>query len=206
MGKVKHLKEVMNFLEKSLVVSSRDIALIVKNRNYAYLLARNLIKRGIIKRIVKGFYSLHEDPVITVFCFKPSYIGLQEALSLHNLWEQETSTIIITAKRIRPGVRKVFGSNVILHRLSPKYLFGYELMEYGNFHIPVSDIEKTLIDLVYFNEVLDKKVLTRIKKKIDRKKLEKYLKPYSKKFKKKVNSLVNNHRLKSVAFNKQSIH
>lgn len=187
---MKHMKEVMDFLKRSLVVSSRDIALIVKNKNYAYLLARNLIKRGVMKRIVKGFYSLHEDPVIAVFCFKPSYIGLQEALSLHNLWEQETSTVVITAKRVRPGVRKVFGSNVILHRLSPKYLFGYELMEYGNFHIPVSDIEKTLIDLIYFNEVPDKKVLTRIKKKIDHKKLEKYLKPYSEKFKKKVNFLL----------------
>jgi predicted transcriptional regulator of viral defense system len=191
MGKMKHMKEVMDFLKKSLVVSSRDIALIVKNRNYAYLLARNLIKRGVIKRIVKGFYSLYDDPVITVFCFKPCYIGLQEALSLHNLWEQETSTVVITAKRVRPGVRKIFDSNVILHRLNPKYLFGYELMKYEDFHIPVSDIEKTLIDLIYFNEIPDKRVLRKIKKKIDRKKLEKYLKPYSKKFKEKVNSFLN---------------
>jgi predicted transcriptional regulator of viral defense system len=190
MGRVKHLKKVMDFLKKSPIVSSRDIVLIVKNRNYAYLLSTNLIKKQVVKRIVKGFYSCHEDPIVTVFCFKPSYIGLQEALSFHDLWEQETSTVVITTKRVRPGLRKVFDSNVILHRINPKYLFGYELINYENFHIPVSDIEKTLIDLVYFNEIPDNEVLRRINKRIDHKKLQKYLKPYPEKFKKKVLKLI----------------
>lgn len=180
MGKEKYLKNILEFFEKTPVVSSRDITMMVKKskNGYAHLLVHNLIKSGKIRKIVKGFYTIHEDPIVSVFCFKPSYIGLQDALSLHNIWDQETNVSIITSRKVRTGVRKMLGSNVLLHNIKSKYVFGFQLMKYGDLFVPVSDLEKTLIDFVYFRESLDREVLKRIKRRIDTEKLKSYLKYY----------------------------
>ncbi|MEM5836389.1 MAG: hypothetical protein QW058_01350, partial [Candidatus Aenigmatarchaeota archaeon] len=117
-------------------------------------------------------------------------IGLQEALSIHNLWEQETNVVIVSTRKIRTGVRKVFNSNVILHRIDEKYFFGYDYINYEKFFVPVSDIEKTLIDLVYFNEIPSKDVLVEIKKKLNKDKLNTYLKKFQPKFRERVINLI----------------
>ncbi len=67
-------------------------------------------------------------------------------MSFHNLWEQETCPVIITTREVRTGIRKVFSSNVLLRRISKKYLFNYDYYKYGDFVLPVSDIEKIFID------------------------------------------------------------
>ena len=48
-------------------------------------------------------------------------------------------------------------------------------------YLPYSDVEKTLIDMLYFRENISKDVLNCILKKIDTKKLGDYLKRYPKK-------------------------
>jgi len=190
MGKEKYLNEVMEFFKKTPVVSTRDIRLIInKNitrKNYTHLLVHNLIKSGRVKKVVKGFYTIHDDSTVAVFCFKPAYIGLQDALSLHNLWDQESNAVIITAKKVRSGVRRILDSNVVVHRINPRYFFGSELIKYGNFYVSVSDVEKTLIDFVYFKEPLDKEVLKEIKRRVEKEKINKYLKHYPKRIKKNV--------------------
>jgi len=189
MGKVKHMTAVLEFFQKTPIVSSKDMKLFVKKTGYSHLMAANLIKNGKIKRIVKGFYTTHEDPSLSVFCFRPAYIGMQEALSIHEVWEQETGTVIITAKKVKHSLIKVFGNNVVLHRIKPKYMFGFDIVKYGDFFIPVSDLEKTFIDMVYFNEIPDKETLKRIKRKINGKKLMEYLRKYHWKIKKRVMSI-----------------
>lgn len=190
MGRIKHLNKVRDLFKKTPVVSARDIRLIVKNDDYTYLLIRNLIKRGEINRIKKGYYSLYDDPMVSVFCYKPGYIGLQNALSIHNLWEQETNVVIVTAKKVRSGTREIFGNNVVIHSIRPELLFGYDLIRYGDFHIPVSDIEKTFLDLLYFNRLPDDKILGNIRNRIDTKKINNYLKVYPEKFNKRVRKLI----------------
>ena len=190
MGKVIYLNRVKEFIKNTPVFRVKDIEILVGNRNYAHLILHKLARKEEIKRIVKGWYSLYDDPIFSVFCFKPAYLGLQEALSLHNLWEQETNVVIITTRKVRVGVREVFDNNVILRRIEPKYFFGFELINYNNFFIPVSDIEKTLIDFVYFNEVLTKETLKEILKKIDWKKLSEYLQKYPKRIKERVEKLL----------------
>jgi hypothetical protein len=54
--------------------------------------------------------------------------------------------------------------------------FGFEMIKYFDHWIPVSDVEKTFIDFVYFKEPLQEEVLAEIRKRIDRKKLDGYLK------------------------------
>lgn len=189
MGKIIHINKIREFIKSVPVFRVRDIELLVGNRNYTHLILHKLTKKGEIKRVAKGWYSLYDDPIVSVFCFKPAYIGLQEALSLHNLWEQETNVVIITTKKVRVGIRELLGNNVILRTIEPKYFFGFDLIKYESLFVPVSDIEKTLIDFVYFKESLARETLREIIKRMNKQKLIEYLKKYPSKFKQKVRKL-----------------
>ncbi|MEM5773231.1 MAG: hypothetical protein QXL86_03365 [Candidatus Aenigmatarchaeota archaeon] len=190
MGKIIYLNKLREFFKTTPVFRAKDVEVLIKNKKYSHLILFKLSKKDEIKRVVKGWYSLYDDPIISVFCFRPAYIGLQEALSIHNLWEQETNVVIVSTRKIRTGVRKVFNSNVILHRIDEKYFFGYDYINYEKFFVPVSDIEKTLIDLVYFNEIPSKDVLVEIKKKLNKDKLNTYLKKFQPKFRERVINLI----------------
>ncbi|MBI4015826.1 MAG: hypothetical protein HY362_03870 [Candidatus Aenigmarchaeota archaeon] len=190
MGRIKYIKQIREFLKKTPVATLGDINIDVRNKNYSYLLVNNMIKRGELNRIKKGFYSLQDDPTLAVFCYRPAYLGLNEALSIHNLWEQETVTIIVTAQKVKHRKVMVFENKVFLHRIKPKYLFGFEMIKQGDFYFPVSDIEKTLIDFVYFNQYLDKETIREFRKRIDREKLNDYLKSYPAILRKRVLALL----------------
>jgi predicted transcriptional regulator of viral defense system len=190
MGKTKYLSDVEILFKKSPVVNSRSIERIVKNKKnikgYTKQLIRNLILKNKIKVLTKGYYTAHDEPSLAVFCFGPAYLGLQDSLSIHNLWEQETVPIIITTRKVRQGIRKVLGSNVLIRRIEKKYFLGFEYLQQGNFYMPYSDVEKTLIDMIYFRQKFNEETIKCITEKIDSKKLKSYLKNYPEKFRKKV--------------------
>lgn len=149
-----------------------------------------MVKKKEVYRLTRGFYSLHNDPTLAVFCFKPAYLGLQEALSIHNLWEQETNTVILTTKTVREGIRNIAGNKVILKRLPKKLFFGVEYKQYGDFYLPVSDIEKTLLDLIYFQQPIDKELVQKFKENINLKKLKQDLSHYDQKTKDKIKQII----------------
>ena len=196
MGKVKYIKDIRKFFKKNSVVNINSLKNFIqkKDKKYIYLLINNLLKNYKIKKITKGYYSVYKDPFLLVLCFKPSYLGLQDALSFHNLWEQETNPVVITSCNVRVGLRKVFGMNAIVRRIKSKYLFGFEYYKYAledrEIYIPYSDIEKTFIDMVYFKQPIDDETLLEFKKKISKKKLKEYLKRYPKRFSKRVVDLL----------------
>lgn len=192
MGKEKYLTKINELFARSLVVYNSSIQKYVKNRQYCKQLVHALLKKGKIKRLSKGCYTIHDVPQLVVFCFKPAYFGLQDALSQHNLWEQETIPVIITTKKTRTGIRNILGLNVLVRRIDKKLFFGHEYVKQGEFYFPYSDIEKTLIDMVYFKENLDTAVVKNIVRKIDKKKLEKYLKSYNALLRQKLTKIVTN--------------
>ncbi|MEM2965008.1 MAG: hypothetical protein QW172_05175 [Candidatus Bathyarchaeia archaeon] len=182
--KGKHIDMVREYLKKTPIANMSSISTLLPNRNYAYILMNHLLKKREIHRLTRGYYTVYEEPSLIVYCLKPAYIGLQDAMSFHNLWEQETNPIVVTVRKVRTGVRRVLGQNVWVRRISPKYLFGYDYITSGEFILPVSDVEKTLIDIIYFGD-MNESVMKRFAGKIDRKKLEGYLKKYEDNFRKK---------------------
>ncbi len=192
MGKIKYIKDIRKFFKENPVIDINSIKTFIKKKDkkYVYLLISNLLKNGEIRRITKGYYSTYDDPALIVSCFKPCYLGLQNALSFHNLWEQETNPVVITSCNIREGLRKVFGKNVIVKRINPKYMFGFEYSKYAledrDIYLPYSDVEKTFIDMVYFRQPIDDENIASFREKISRKKLREYLKRYPLRFQKKV--------------------
>ncbi len=195
MGKEKYINQIDELFKKSPVVIYKSIERIIKNKKdvkqYTKQLIRNLILKGKIKKLTKGHYTLLNDNSLSVFCFKPAYLGLQDALSLHNLWEQETIPIIITSNKVRQGIRKIMNGNVLIRRMNKRYLFGFNYYQQGNLYMPYSDIEKTFIDLIYFKERINKETLNNIKKKINKKKLNSYLGLYPKRIRKSANKILN---------------
>jgi predicted transcriptional regulator of viral defense system len=200
MGKEKYQNQIEKLFNKSPVVSFSSVERIVKEKKnvkqYSKQLIRNLLLKGKIKRIAKGCYSIHNDPLLNVFCFQPAYLGLQDSLSFHGLWEQETIPIVITTEKIRPGLRKTSLGNILIRRIDKKYFFGAEYQKQGDFYAPYSDIEKTFIDMIYFDEKFSDDVLSNIIKAIDKKNLEGYLKKYPERFRNKVKVVLNGKSLK----------
>ena len=194
MGKEKYIQSVEELFKKSYVVDSASISRLIRSRRkvkqYPKQFIRNLILKGKIKKLVDGYYTIHEDPSLAVLCLKPAYLGLQDALSFHELWEQETIPVIITARKVRQGLRRVLGMNVLIRRIDKKYMFGSEYLKNGEFYLPYSDVEKTFIDMIYFRQSLSEESLKNIKKRINVKKLNSYLKNYPKRFRNRVFGLV----------------
>ena len=195
MGKQKYQEKIMNLFEKSPVVDFKSVERIINEKHgvkqYAKQVVKNLIKQGKINRLGKGVYTKHNESSLAVFLFRCAYLGLQDALSFHNLWEQETIPIIITKDMARTGIRKILGSNVMIRRIDKKYFFGFEYHREGNFVLLYSDIEKTIIDLVYFNQNISEEALKNIKRNINKRKLNKYLNKYPLRFQKRVMEIIN---------------
>lgn len=194
MGKQIHLEKIERLFDKSPVVDFKSIERIIgvsKKSSYAKLLIYNLIKSGRIKKIGKGVYTKHSESSLAVFAFKPSYLGLQSALSFYGIWEQETIPIILTTKKVRVGLRSVMNSNILLRNIDKKHFFGFELQKENGFYLPYSDLEKTLIDMVVFNQKISKEVIFEIRKKINRDRLNEYLKRYGKNIRNRVLEISN---------------
>lgn len=142
---------------------------------YLDVFLHNLTKRNKIHRISRGIYTFHDDSGVVGFAFRPFYYGLQDAMSLHNIWEQETNPVVITPRKVASGLRQFEGANYVVRRINRKMFFGYELMKYGDLWIPVSDVEKTLMDIVYFEQNIPEDALKAFKRKINKEKLLSYL-------------------------------
>lgn len=114
---------------------------------------------------------------------KNYYFGLESAIKLNNLThEYFTIDYIINDKIKRPKPIDILGHKTKFLKIKPK------LMKFGikKEKIPYSDIEKTILDIVYFG-IYNKKPIAYLKNKIidylsksNKKKLNKYLKYYPK--------------------------
>lgn len=169
---MKYLKSVREKFEKRPAFRSRDLRVFLKPKGisggYLKQLVHNLVKNGEVHRLSRGTYTFQDDTQVIGQAYQPCYHGLQEALSIHGLWEQETNPVIITTRKVRTGLRQFLGSNYLVRRIGRKMFFGFGTVKYGGRWIPVSNVEKTLIDFAYYNEPLDaatrKEILNRIRK------------------------------------------
>ncbi len=81
----------------------------------------------------------------------------------------------MTNRNVREGVRTFNGRNYRVKRIDSNGMFGYSMVRQGNFWVPVSDVEKTAIDIVRFYGHITEDEFTAILAVLDRKKLREYL-------------------------------
>ena len=61
MGKIKYIVKIRQFFRDSPVVDISSLKRFIakKDKDYIYLIINNLLKKGEIKRITKGYYTIH---------------------------------------------------------------------------------------------------------------------------------------------------
>ncbi len=177
MSKIIYTRELEARLGSQPTFSIQDAGRLFPKTSRAYLalMLHNLWKKNRIFRISRGIYSFHDDTTAAGFAFSPFYYGLQNALSIHGLWEQETNPVILTPRRVRTGLRVFAGANYLVRHMGRPLFFGFDMMQYSGLWVPVSDVEKTFIDLVHFRQPVSDELLAEFRGRLDKKKMEKYI-------------------------------
>lgn len=207
---MKYIKYVRTRFSKPdfLVFKVSDLKLALKSQGikkpYLYLMLHNLLKKNEVKRITKGIYTFHDDVCVAGFAFSPFYYGMENAFNIRGISGQGANFTIMTIRNVRQGLRTFDKRNYIIKQIDKKYFFGYDLIRYGIFWIPVSNIEKALIDIIYFNKSIRPDLLLDVIPILDYSKLKEYLKKYNLNFRKKVLGLVSNKLLKKVYKHKKT--
>jgi predicted transcriptional regulator of viral defense system len=165
--------------------------------DYLYLMVHNLEKRGEIKRITRGIYTFHNDVSVIGFAFLPFYYGFENALTIRGISLQGTNPIVVTPRNVRQGVRVFKGRNYLVKRIPSNLFFGYDLLKRGSFWIPVSNLEKTIIDMMYFDNYIRDELWSGILKELDMKRLREYLKRYKKRFRDEMLKTISEERRRS---------
>ncbi|MDE1869069.1 MAG: type IV toxin-antitoxin system AbiEi family antitoxin domain-containing protein [Candidatus Micrarchaeota archaeon] len=181
---MRYMEELVGTFSKDEhpIFTSKDAALALKGRgissDYLNLMLHNLAKTGRITRITKGAYTFHDDAAVVGFAFQPFYYGLESALWLRGISGQGANFIVMTPRNVRAGIRDFKGRNYRVQKIHVGMMFGYGLVRYGRFWLPVSDLEKTVIDMACLGYHINDELLPVIRKRIDRKKLEGYTKRF----------------------------
>lgn len=191
---MKYVKLFLEEFKKTPIFTAIDIEkfLVSKGstKNYSKIFIKLMVVGGRAYKVSKGFYTLYNNSEVAGFPYSPFYYGLSFALTKHGLWKQQANPYVITTKNVRRGVRRVLGSNITVSKISKDMFFGYRYVKGANFYYPVSDVEKTFIDLVYFRYGVDDQVYENIAKKVDKKKMLLYLKACAPRVKKGVNRIM----------------
>lgn len=187
---MKYMKEFISSFKSKPAFSTSEAKNFFSFREgpqgYYKIVLNNLLKSGGIFRITRGHYTFHDEVQLAGFAFKPFYYGIQDALSLRNLWEQETNPVIITPRKVRSGTRTFQGRNYVVRWIDRKMFFGFSLLQYEEFFIPVADPEKIIIDMVYYHEFLPEETKEELMKVIKEDLLTEYLSSVSPALRKKV--------------------
>ena len=111
-----------------------------------------LVKQKKIYRIKKGYYSLEkiENKFQLQKTFKETYIALNSALEYYQTTTQRFNNLDLITKNILND-QNITETIINFHYVKRKMYFGYKKEIVNNTEIFISNIEKTIIDCVYFS-------------------------------------------------------
>lgn len=138
------------------VFNIRDIAAILdKDRNYAHVVAHRLKKRGAIKEVEKGKYSLEPNPfVVASWITWPSYISSWAALNYYKLTEQLPFTIHVVTTRKRKAKTVAYrGAKIEFIKIKPTNFIGFKRINYGGKEVFIAEPEKAIVDSLAFHKM-----------------------------------------------------
>jgi len=151
---------IMNVLQNRYVIIVGDFTESVKiDRKIVANIFHYLHKKGKIRRIARGIYTLQEplrDPlVISTAIHYPSYISFSTALSLQNIIDQIIPIIEVATSQDFPRTRKKIRVNatlIIFHKIPPQLMFGYRYKESKiarGYYYYIAKPEKAILDYIY---------------------------------------------------------
>lgn len=148
------------------------------NKNTLYTTLSRWQKKEYIHRIRKGWYSTTplENKFLIQTTYPNTYIGLQSAIEYHGQTTQRYNTLDLITKEAKK-TQNVLTYTVAFH--TTKHHFGYHKEHIGTQEIFVSNIEKTVIDLIQFSHKIPLETtetfIKKIKEQINKERLKDYL-------------------------------
>lgn len=125
---------------------------------WATKVASSLVAKGRAIRIERGSYAIADaHGRIEPFAVGPAlvrngYTSLWSAADHYNLTTQDVSTVSVITDRFKPPVEiGNLGYQVVFHKTSPNRIFGFENVPIGATTARMAEIERLLIDLVWFH-------------------------------------------------------
>lgn len=149
-------------------------------------------KKGYVKKIRQGFYIFTDlevnEKILFIIAnriYEPSYVSLEMALSIYGLIPEAVYGITSVTSQNTKNIKTPVGDFMYRH-IQPELMFGYELREHGGHHYQIAEIEKTILDFLYFNsKISDNESFegmrfntSLLKEKIDLEKFNKYLEAF----------------------------
>ncbi len=143
------------------VFNVKDIVCILDiSEFHARNIASSLVKKGAVERIKPGLFSrvpeniiqnkklYHEDAIMiaTMLC-DPYYISHFTALVIHGLANRYSDTVYISSP-IHQRDLDYHDNFIKFIGVNPERMFGIESRSYFNEEIKVSDLERTLLDII----------------------------------------------------------
>jgi len=138
------------------VFTARQVGSLV-GAGYSKTYLHRLAARGSVHRLGRGFYTVHDDPVVwATHVWYPSYISLWHAFSHHGATTQLPATIGVMAKR-----SGLLGN---VEFIRTRELWGYSAVTHGDFRIFMADLEKAVLDAIATGRVPEDEIVEAISK------------------------------------------
>ncbi|MBI5061654.1 MAG: hypothetical protein HZB67_05060 [Candidatus Aenigmarchaeota archaeon] len=166
--------ELIEKLKGLPLFTINDLSRIIgKKDSYVKVVAYRLRKKGLIKHIEKGKYTVYDDPVeFASYITTPSYISFWTALRIYNLTEQLPLGAMVAVPKPKKEIK--FNKETITFTKTSQF-WGYKKMRYRDFDIFIAEKEKAVIDcLVSKNTPFDEAAKAILSKELDYEKLVEY--------------------------------
>ena len=170
------IKETLGEQEKA-VFSLNEIARIIrKPKNITAVYLNRMCRKNLLFKIERNKFSKTRDIfVIASQLIYPSYLGLTTSLYLQNEFSQIINKIYVFTSRQKKKI-KVFDAEINFIKVKPKFMFGYKKIKKEDSFVIISDFEKTMIELILFQNYSRVSNLLELIKKSDIVKLLDYAK------------------------------
>ena len=118
-------------------------------------------KKDYVKKIRQGFYifsdlQINEKILFTIAnrIYEPSYVSLEMALSIYGLIPEAVYGVTSVTSQNTKNIKTPVGDFIYRH-VQPDLMFGYELREHGGHHYQIAEVEKAVLDYLYFNSKIN---------------------------------------------------
>ena len=113
--------------------------------------------KGYIKKVIRGHYIFSDlvmdEAALFVLAnriYEPSYISLEMAMSFYNLIPEGVYSITSVSTRKTSEFKTEIG-NFSYRKITPAGFFGYTLVERSGSVYKIAEMEKVILDYLYFN-------------------------------------------------------
>ena len=176
------------FNSDQTVFSVNDLSKYISHKTDNYLRGRIsfYVKKGVFKKVARGFYSLRKDYntfELANKIYSPSYISFFSALYYHKIIFQFQNNVYLAYRKTDQKILQAY--TIVLKNLKQDLLLNLEWIEIKKYY-SIASKERAFLDTLYIYgetyfdniDVIDQKKVQQLLKIYNSRKLEKLVKTY----------------------------